>query len=134
MGSAFRDRTAEFHSVSQTLKKIGAIPSINQNEDDPASSKRSPPESTGSEFNKKATRIKLHIQETSQKIARLAKCTVWNLDLLSTSSYLFFAGINDFILDFFLAAENKKREKCSVFDPDSGIRLCDFWIPNEIKT
>uniref|UniRef100_A0A1J3JT87 Syntaxin-31 n=1 Tax=Noccaea caerulescens TaxID=107243 RepID=A0A1J3JT87_NOCCA len=73
MGSAFRDRTAEFHSVSQTLKKIGANPSINQNEDDPASSKRSPPESSGSEFNKKATRIKLHIQETSQKIARLAK-------------------------------------------------------------
>uniref|UniRef100_A0A1J3D6L8 Syntaxin-31 n=1 Tax=Noccaea caerulescens TaxID=107243 RepID=A0A1J3D6L8_NOCCA len=73
MGSAFRDRTAEFHSVSQTLKKIGANPSINQNEDDPAYSKRSPPESSGSEFNKKATRIKLHIQETSQKIARLAK-------------------------------------------------------------
>ncbi|KFK25009.1 hypothetical protein AALP_AA8G054800 [Arabis alpina] len=74
MGSTFRDRTAEFYSLSQTLKKIGAIPSVNQTEDDPTtSSKRSPPVTSRSEFNTKASRIGLRIHETSQKISRLAK-------------------------------------------------------------
>ncbi|WZY80080.1 hypothetical protein YC2023_026464 [Brassica napus] len=74
MGSAFRDRTAEFRSLSQTLKKIGAIPSVHQTESDPTSSKRSsPPGSSRSEFNKKASQIGLRIHETSQKTARLAK-------------------------------------------------------------
>ncbi|KAL1197004.1 Syntaxin-31 [Cardamine amara subsp. amara] len=73
MGSTFRDRTAEFYSLSQTLRKIGAIPSVHQEENDPASSKRSPAGSSRSEFNKKASRIGLGIHETSQKIARLAK-------------------------------------------------------------
>ena len=76
MGSAFRDRTAEFRSLSQTLKKIGAaIPSVHQAESDPTSSKRSSPGSSRSEFNKKASQIGLRIHETSQKTARLAKCT-----------------------------------------------------------
>ena len=77
MGSTFRDRTAEFHSLSQTLKKIGAaIPSVHQAESDPTSSKRSsPPGSSRSEFNKKASQIGLRIHETSQKTARLSKCT-----------------------------------------------------------
>ncbi|KAH0931160.1 hypothetical protein HID58_008277 [Brassica napus] len=74
MGSAFRDRTAEFRSLSQTLKKIGgAIPSVHQAESDPTSSKRSSPGSSRSEFNKKASQIGLRIHETSQKTARLAK-------------------------------------------------------------
>ncbi|KAG2334571.1 hypothetical protein Bca4012_016168 [Brassica carinata] len=74
MGSTFRDRTAEFRSLSQTLKKIGAIPSVHQAESDPTtSSKRSPPGSSRSEFNKKASQIGLRIHETSQKTARLAK-------------------------------------------------------------
>ncbi|VVB13368.1 unnamed protein product [Arabis nemorensis] len=78
MGSTFRDRTSEFYSLSQTLKKIGAIPSVNQNEDDPATSKRSPPVTSRSEFNTKASWIGLRIHETSQKIARLAKLTFLN--------------------------------------------------------
>lgn len=77
MGSTtFRDRTAEFRSLSQTLKKIGAIPSsLHQAESDPttSSTKRSPPGSSRSEFNKKASQIGLRIHETSQKTARLAK-------------------------------------------------------------
>ncbi|KAF2612469.1 hypothetical protein F2Q70_00007138 [Brassica cretica] len=79
MGSTFRDRTAEFHSLSQTLKKIGAaIPSVLQAESDPTSSKRSsPPGSSRSEFNKKASQIGLRIHETSQKTARLSKCLVF---------------------------------------------------------
>lgn len=126
MGSTFRDRTAEFYSLSQTLKKIGAIPSVNQDEDDPASSsKRSPPGSSRSEFNKKASRIGLRIHETSQKIARLAKCTVLNQDLFSSSSYLI-CRWNHMISFWIWLEDEKKLEKCSVFDPDSGIRLCDF--------
>ncbi|ESQ40487.1 hypothetical protein EUTSA_v10014023mg [Eutrema salsugineum] len=73
MGSTFRDRTAEFYSLSQTLKKIGVVPSVHQAEDDPATSKRSPPGSSRSEFNKKASQIGVRIQETFQKIARLVK-------------------------------------------------------------
>ncbi|CAH8292815.1 unnamed protein product [Eruca vesicaria subsp. sativa] len=74
MGSTFRDRTSEFHSLSQTLNKIGAIPSVHQApESDPTSTKRSPPGSSRSEFNKKASQIGLRIHETSQKTARLAK-------------------------------------------------------------
>ncbi|XP_010491112.1 PREDICTED: syntaxin-31-like [Camelina sativa] len=74
MGSTFRDRTAEFYSLSQTLKKIGAIPSVHhQYEDDPASSKQSPPGSSRSEFNKKASRTGLGLHETLQKISRLDK-------------------------------------------------------------
>ncbi|CAN8298292.1 unnamed protein product [Cochlearia groenlandica] len=74
MGSTLRDRTAEFHSLSQTLKKIGAIPSVDKSsEDEPATSKRSPPGSSRSEFNKKASQIGLRIHETSLKISRLSK-------------------------------------------------------------
>ncbi|KAH0887800.1 hypothetical protein HID58_050229 [Brassica napus] len=86
MGSTFRDRTAEFHSLSQTLKKIGAaIPSVHQAESDPTSSKRSsPPGSSRSEFNKKASQIGLRIHETSQKTARLSKCTFHCLGMNET--------------------------------------------------
>ncbi|KAH0854727.1 LOW QUALITY PROTEIN: hypothetical protein HID58_057745, partial [Brassica napus] len=62
--------------VSFTLpNKIGAaIPSVHQAESDPTSSKRSsPPGSSRSEFNKKASQIGLRIHETSQKTARLSK-------------------------------------------------------------
>ncbi|KAH7548395.1 hypothetical protein JRO89_XS14G0113900 [Xanthoceras sorbifolium] len=69
----FRDRTAEFRSLSQTLKKIGGIPSVNQAENASTSSKSPHLVSSGSEFNKKASRIGSGIHETSQKIARLAK-------------------------------------------------------------
>ncbi|XP_010543743.1 PREDICTED: syntaxin-31 isoform X2 [Tarenaya hassleriana] len=70
MASTCRDRTAEFRSLSQTLKKIGAVSTAHQTEHDPASSKHG---SSRSEFNRKASRIGLGIHETSQKIARLAK-------------------------------------------------------------
>ncbi|CAH2073968.1 unnamed protein product [Thlaspi arvense] len=96
MGSTFRDRTAEFHSLSQTLKKIGAIPSVHQVEDDLATSKRSPPGSSKSEFNKKASMIGLRIHETSQKIARLAKCTVRSIVAVFLS--IVFRWNHDFVL------------------------------------
>ncbi|WCJ19805.1 Syntaxin-31 [Euphorbia peplus] len=68
MASAtYRDRTAEFRSVIQTLKKVGGNTFSNQESPYSASS------SSRSEFNKKASVIGLGIHETCMKIARLAK-------------------------------------------------------------
>ncbi|XP_057474954.1 syntaxin-31-like [Actinidia eriantha] len=67
--SAYRDRTSEFRSLSETLKKIGGAALSNEPQSGP-----SPLETSyRSEFNKKASRIGLGIHETSLKIARLAK-------------------------------------------------------------
>ncbi|XP_009344607.2 syntaxin-31 [Pyrus x bretschneideri] len=73
MASTYRDRTSEFRSLSQTLQKIGGIAAVHQAQNSPSPSKSLAPDSSGSEFNKKASRIGLGIQETSQKIARLAQ-------------------------------------------------------------
>ncbi|TYI63007.1 hypothetical protein E1A91_D10G290200v1 [Gossypium mustelinum] len=77
MGSPYRDRTAEFRSLSQTLQKLGGgISTVNHNinhlQDDHVS-KPLPSPSSRSEFNKKASLIGSGIHETSQKIGRLAK-------------------------------------------------------------
>ncbi|KAK4273698.1 hypothetical protein QN277_017041 [Acacia crassicarpa] len=74
MASGYRDRTSEFRSLSQTLKKIEGFSLPNQAEDAPSTSKQYTPVSySGSEFNRKASRIGLGIHETSQKISRLAQ-------------------------------------------------------------
>ncbi|XP_022987133.1 syntaxin-31-like [Cucurbita maxima] len=75
MASVYRDRTSEFRSLSETLKKIGgatAAVNLAQNEPSVSTPSRSP-EISRSEFSKKASRIGLGIQETSQKIVRLAQ-------------------------------------------------------------
>ncbi|KAL6131581.1 hypothetical protein ACLB2K_069955 [Fragaria x ananassa] len=74
MASAYRDRTSEFRSLSDTLQKIGGITPVHQSQNARSSPSRSPvPLSSGSEFNKKASRIGSGIQETTQKISRLAQ-------------------------------------------------------------
>ncbi|KAM1487347.1 hypothetical protein ACFX13_001501 [Malus domestica] len=73
MASTYRDRTTEFRSLSQTLQKIGGIAAVHQAQNSSSPFKSPGPASSGSEFNKKASRIGLGIQETSQKIARLAQ-------------------------------------------------------------
>lgn len=73
MASPYRDRTVEFQSLSETLKRIGGITAVNQAENFPSPSKPSATASSRSEFNKKASRIGLGIHETSQKISRLAQ-------------------------------------------------------------
>ncbi|XP_024991816.1 syntaxin-31 [Cynara cardunculus var. scolymus] len=76
--STYRDRTSEFRSLSDTLKKFGRISAANPDRtyqhNDPSTSSKLPltPSSYRSEFNKKASRIGLGIHETSKKIARLA--------------------------------------------------------------
>ncbi|XXG39547.1 hypothetical protein AAC387_Pa01g0484 [Persea americana] len=69
--SSYRDRTSEFRSSAERLKRIdgNGLPrngSENDREMTPLAFSRS-------EFNKKASRIGLGIHEASQKIARLAK-------------------------------------------------------------
>uniref|UniRef100_A0A9I9DWZ5 t-SNARE coiled-coil homology domain-containing protein n=1 Tax=Cucumis melo TaxID=3656 RepID=A0A9I9DWZ5_CUCME len=75
MGSVYRDRTSEFRSLLETLKKMGgATSAINQTQNEPSASIPSgSPAFARSEFSKKASRIGLGIQDTSQKIVRLAQ-------------------------------------------------------------
>ena len=108
MASTYRDRTAEFRSLSETLKKIGGITAVHhqQPENDPASSKplTTPPpplppavaaaNSSRSEFNKKASRIGLGIQETSHKITRLAQCKLICIVFYTVIVYLVAAKIS----------------------------------------
>lgn len=75
--SSYRDRTAEFRSLTETLKKIGGISSVDSGGNDPSTARQppeqSPASSARSEFNKKASRIGLGIHEANRKIARLAQ-------------------------------------------------------------
>ena len=72
--SSYRDRTSEFRSLSERMKKIGGMAVANHAEDDPATSRSLASASSRSEFNKKASRIGLGIHEACLKISRLAKC------------------------------------------------------------
>ncbi|KAK6933037.1 Syntaxin-5, N-terminal, Sly1p-binding domain [Dillenia turbinata] len=75
--SSCRDRTPEFRSLMQTLRKVGATRAVDQAELDASTSKQTATttssSSSGSEFNNRASRIGLGIHQTCQKIARLAK-------------------------------------------------------------
>ncbi|KAJ4830976.1 Syntaxin-31 [Turnera subulata] len=73
MASTYRDRTAEFRSLTQTLKKIGGNTAAADGSQDNDPSPSKPLLSSGSEFNKKAARIRDGVNETSQKITRLAQ-------------------------------------------------------------
>lgn len=76
MATQYRDRTVEFRSLSQTLQKIGGISAVsnaNDLQNERFSKPPPPPLSSRSEFNKKASLIGSGINETSQKIVRLAK-------------------------------------------------------------
>ena len=72
--SAFRDRTQEFLSVAERLKK-----SFSSTQNGPYSSGSKPQDQRAavamqSEFNKRASKIGFGIHQTSQKLAKLAKC------------------------------------------------------------
>ncbi|GFY88852.1 syntaxin of plants 32 [Actinidia rufa] len=71
--SAFRDRTQEFLSVAERLKK-----SFSSAQNGPSSSGSKPEDQRAavamqSEFNKRASKIGFGIHQTSQKLAKLAK-------------------------------------------------------------
>lgn len=74
--SSFRDRTQEFLSVSERLRKsITSGPS--QNGPSSSSSRAEDKRSVvahQSEFNRRASKIGFGIHQTSQKLSKLAKC------------------------------------------------------------
>ncbi|KAJ1411023.1 Target SNARE coiled-coil-like proteiny domain [Sesbania bispinosa] len=74
--SSFRDRTQEFHSIAERLKK-STSGSNGPSSSSGASSSRSEEQRSAvaiqSEFNKRASKIGYGIHQTSQKLAKLAK-------------------------------------------------------------
>ncbi|XP_022943166.1 syntaxin-31-like isoform X1 [Cucurbita moschata] len=75
MVSIYRDRTSEFRSLSDTLRKIaGVTADVHPVQNEPSASVLSgSPGFARSEFSRKASLIGWGIQEASQKIARLAQ-------------------------------------------------------------
>ncbi|XP_061346172.1 syntaxin-32-like [Gastrolobium bilobum] len=73
--SSFRDRSQEFQSIAERLKKSGSGP--NGPSSSGASSSRSEEQRSAvaiqSEFNRRASKIGYGIHQTSQKLAKLAK-------------------------------------------------------------
>ncbi|XP_027355350.1 syntaxin-32-like [Abrus precatorius] len=73
--SSFRDRTHEFQSIAERLKKSGTAP--NGPSSSSTSSSRSEEQRSAianqSEFNRRASKIGYGIHQTSQKLAKLAK-------------------------------------------------------------
>lgn len=72
--SSFRDRTQEFLSVAERLKK-----SVSSAQNALSTSSSKPEDQRAvvamqSEFNKRASKIGFGIHQTSQKLSKLAKC------------------------------------------------------------
>ncbi|XP_056166657.1 syntaxin-32-like isoform X2 [Syzygium oleosum] len=75
--SSFRDRTQEFQSIAERLKKSVSNGPGPNGPSGSSSSKAEEPRSgvaLQSEFNRRASKIGFGIHQTSQKLAKLAKC------------------------------------------------------------
>ncbi|KAG5034271.1 hypothetical protein GYH30_009215 [Glycine max] len=70
--SSFRDRTHEFQSIAERLKKTGSAPNGQSSSSSRSEEQRSAI-ANQSEFNRRASKIGLGIHQTSQKLAKLAK-------------------------------------------------------------
>ncbi|CAL0305697.1 unnamed protein product [Lupinus luteus] len=75
--SSYRDRTHEFESIAERLKKSRSAPNSTNSTITTSSSSRSDEHRSAiaiqSEFNKRASKIGYGIHQTSQKLAKLAK-------------------------------------------------------------
>lgn len=77
--SSFRDRTQEFQSVAERLKKSFSS-GLGSGQNGPSSGSKSKFEeqrsvvAVQSEFNKRASKIGYGIHQTSQKLGKLTKC------------------------------------------------------------
>lgn len=77
--SSYRDRTGEFHSVAERLRKSSGATANGESSQARTNNKNLSAASVislQSEFNKKASRIGLSIHQTTQKLDKLAKCEV----------------------------------------------------------
>ncbi|KAI3524555.1 hypothetical protein L1887_03213 [Cichorium endivia] len=91
-GSSYRDRTHEFSNIAERLRK--ALPSLNASATSNnggvgvgggVSTKAEGPRSKvaiQTEFNKRASKIGYGIHQTSQKLAKLAKCELLDSEVL----------------------------------------------------
>ncbi|KAK7352762.1 hypothetical protein VNO80_18190 [Phaseolus coccineus] len=70
--SSFRDRTLEFHSIAESLKKPGSAPNGQSSNLSRLEEQRSAI-ANQSEFNRRASKIGFGIHQTSQKLGKLAK-------------------------------------------------------------
>ncbi|TKY74670.1 Syntaxin-32 protein [Spatholobus suberectus] len=70
--SSFRDRTQEFQSIAERLKKTGSAPNGQSSSSSRSEEQRSAI-ANQSEFNRRASKIGFGIHQTSQKLAKLAK-------------------------------------------------------------
>lgn len=77
--SSFRDRTHEFQSVVERLNKsISLAPGANGPSTRSKTEEHRSAVAMQSEFNKRASKIGYGIHQTSQKLAKLAKCKNFN--------------------------------------------------------
>lgn len=77
--SSFRDRTHEFQSVAERLKKsFSSHPGANGSSSGSKSEEQRSAIVIQSEFNKRASKIGYGIHQTSQKLSKLAKCKTSN--------------------------------------------------------
>ena len=77
--SSYRDRTEEFLSIAEKQGKSfssgnNAAPTGSSNNDGSRLEDRRSKVAMQSKFNKKASKMGLEIHQTSQKLAKLAKC------------------------------------------------------------
>lgn len=73
--TSFRDRTQEFLTVAERLKKpLVSGSGANGPSGSSKSDERRSAAAFQSEFNRRASKIGLGIHQTSQKLAKLAKC------------------------------------------------------------
>lgn len=90
--SSFRDRTYEFQSVAERLKKSF---SSGPGQNGPSSGLKSKSEeqrsavAIQSEFNKRASKIGYGIHQTSQKLGKLTKCELLMIDCIIIMLLLF---------------------------------------------
>lgn len=73
--TSLRDRTQEFHTVAERLRKsLSSRSGSNGQTSSSKSDERRTAVSLQSEFNKRASKIGFGIHHTSQKLSKLAKC------------------------------------------------------------
>jgi len=87
--SVFRDRTQEFQSIAEQRKKSfssGSVP--NGSSSSSKSEEQRSVVAIQSEFNRRASKIGYGIHQTSQKLAKLAKCKWWTESLTRRLIYV----------------------------------------------
>ncbi|WVZ20717.1 hypothetical protein V8G54_008039 [Vigna mungo] len=80
--SSFRDRTHEFHNITERLKKSGSGPTGPSSSSHSRSEEQRSAIANQSDFNRRASKIGFGIHQTSQKLAKLAKCKQMTIRLV----------------------------------------------------